>query len=886
MYRLRQFFTRVVNVFRRERLDADVAEQFRVHREMIEEDMVSRGMDRSEAEMRARRMIGNESVVRELTGDAMVNRSVADTVNDLRHCFRNLARKPAFTMTVILTLAISIGATTAMFSVADAVLLRRLPYKDPDRLVVIWGEMKQQPGSKVFSAFRDFQEWTNHSETLAEVAAVTWAVGDQTVLWQGETHRVLNIPVTETLFSVLGITPAHGRAFMPEDLKDGCSVVLSNSFWARLGASENVIGSPLDVDGTSCTVLGVMPATFEFYPKSAALWTLITPASRFVQNPTDSMIAVFGRLRPNVSLDKAQSEATLLHQRISSEASPGSWIRETSPVVYPLQSEFTWMAGRNLKTSILALFAAVGILLLIACVNVANLLLSRCAEREAEFAIRAALGCGRGRLIRQLLTESFLLAALGALPGILLAWACVKYCRISNPFELPPGTELSINWHFMAFVVLTAALTGVLFGIVPAWQMSRLDLHAVMRKGGRNVMPGINKSGNVLVAAEVALSVILLFGAGLMIESIDRLASAPLGFATEHVLVAGIHLPVGSYGQIVERAEFYDRVMARMRTLPGVEDAAVSSAAPLSGTGTNAISISGSPPAPNELGDVSIRQVSAGYFRTMRIPMVRGRDFDSRDQESKAQVAVINQKLADNYFGGVDPVGKQIRIGSPDIPGPWFTIVGIASNVAQTNVLNEMNYQMGPIVYRPITQRSTESMVLVVRAASNPGGLAPLVQRELKSIDNRTALSDIATLDEQLARNLAYPRLRAIVLGIIAGIALVLATIGIYGVVAQNVLRRFREISIRMALGAERSDVLKMIVRQGVLPGATGIAIGLIGSAYLMRFLKSMLFDVTPTDPATFGTVSVVILALTALASYIPARRATLVDPIGALKQD
>jgi putative ABC transport system permease protein len=411
---------------------------------------------------------------------------------DVRYGLRLLAKKPSFTAVAMLTLALGIGANTAVFSIVDAVLLRPLPYKDSDRLVAVWeSEIRQLGSSRIFDSFRDFEEWKRDSQSFEELEACTWALAGQTLTWHGAAQRVLAIPVTEGFFSLLGARVAQGRTFEAPDLKNGCTIVLGHRFWqSRLGSASDIVGGSLMLDDKVCTVVGIAPKGFEFYPMQTDLWTLITSESEYAKHPLDSAVGVFGRLKPGVSRASALAELSVLHRRVVNEAPAGSWVREIVPVVYDLQEAFTWMAGRNLRTALLVLLATVALVLLIACVNVANLLLGRASERQKELAIRAALGSGRSRLIRQLLTESILLAILGAVFGICLAIGGVRYFRAVNPVELPPGNPVTVNVQVLAFTVFLAILTGLLFGLVPAWKASRLDLNEVLKETGRGVGEG------------------------------------------------------------------------------------------------------------------------------------------------------------------------------------------------------------------------------------------------------------------------------------------------------------------------------------------------------------------------------------------------------------
>jgi len=807
---------------------------------------------------------------------------------DFRYAVRLLAKKPLFTGLVILTLGIGIGANTAIFSIVNAVLLRPLPYKYADRLVVIWAELKNQPDSKVFASYKDFQELRNNSQSFEDVAANTWASAGRTLMWRGDPSRVLAIPTSQNLFSLLGAQPLYGRTFNPEDLNNGCTVVLSHRFWQeRLGGSRDIINGTLAMDGQSCLVVGIMSPDLEFYPRPTEVWTLITPNSNVVKD-SNSSVAIFGRLKPGVSITTAQAEAASLHEGLVQQLPAASWIRDTQIRVYDLQSQFTFLAGPNLRLALLTLFAAVGMVLLIACVNIAGLLLSRGAERKKELAVRAALGCGRHRIIRQLLVESVILAMAGAATGIAVAVLSVRNFRILNPIELPPGNPVTINWHVLLFTVVIGVATGLCCGWIPALKLSRIDLNEILKGTQSSIASdwlGSN-SGRLLITAELGLCTVLLIAAGLLIQSIERLTAVRLSFITDHLLTGEINLPPGAYTETAERSRFYTAVLTAVAGLPGVDDAALSSNAPLRGFNSGVVTVSGKPVPTSATGDVGAEQVSDSFLRLLGLPLLRGRQIDSHDRESAQQVAIVNQKFAEEYFPNEDPIGKQIKLGLPASPNPWSIIVGLVGNAERGDFFKEMGFRIAPIVYRPMTQSSGAAMSLVIRSKGDPKTLATSIQHTVKMLDARVPVDNFNTVEDLLSKNFAQPRFRTVLLGVFAATALLLAAIGIYGVLMQAVLQRTREIGVRMALGAEQKQVLRLVIQQGMTLTIIGLAAGVLSSLYLTRFLQTMLFEVSPMDPLTLAGASFVLIGVTLAATYIPARRATKVDPIVALKQD
>jgi putative ABC transport system permease protein len=693
-----------------------------------------------------------------------------------------LGKRPGFTVAAVLVLALGIGANTAMFSVVEAVLLRPLPYQHPDRLVVVWQtDAKHRETGGWFDTYREFETWEEFSHSFEKLAAATWATSGETLLWHGDRREVLAIPVSVHFFSVLGVPARQGRTFTAADLANPCSLVLAYSFWqSRLGGTPGLVGRSLTLGDRDCAVIGIMPRDFSFYPKQTELWTLITPESAYAKRPWETDVGVFGLLKPGVSRAAAEGELATLQKRIMVEAPP-YWVRlNLSPDVLDLQQEFTWLTGRNLRTSLIVLFGAVFFVLLIACVNVANLLLGRASERQRELGIRAALGSGRGRLVRQLLTESMLLAACGATLGSLIAFAGIGYLRAANPIDLPPGNPVSLNWQVFAFTVIVTVLTGLLFGLMPAWKASRLDLNEVLKASGRGIAGALSqRAGKILVIAEVALSIVLLAGAGLLIESVNRLISTPLGFRSDHLLVERLALPSATYSKAEEKTRFYDRLALDLSGLPGVRGVALSPEFVSEG---NHLTVEGRPAPTSTAGPaVNEQSVSAGYFQVMGIRLLQGREFDARDREQTLPVAMVNQALAEESFPNEDPVGRHVKLGKPEDQQPWLTIVGIAADVKSTTVFKEMGYVENPTVYRPLEQDPVAPISIYVRTAGSPLLLALALRRDISGLDGNLAPADPQTMSQWLAQFRTQPRLRAIVLTVFAGLALLLTAIGSTG---------------------------------------------------------------------------------------------------------
>ena len=811
-------------------------------------------------------------------------------LQDLAYGARILKKSPAFTAVIVFTLALGIGANTAIFSIVQAVLLRPLPYRDPSRLVLTFDAPVHDQESKIFVPYRHFLEWKSKSHSYADMAAETWARGARFMLGRGAPQSILAIPVSVDFFSVLGVPPEIGRTFTRDDLSQGCTVVLAHSFWqSHIGGQAGMVGQRLTLEDSSCTVIGIMPPGFVFFPVPSEMWTLITPASELDRNPDRNGVAVIGRLKPGVSRASAEAELRLLARTIDQGRGFGV---EAEPVSFDLQQEFTWLAGRNLRLSILILFGAVSLVLLIACVNVANLLLSRSMVRQREMAIRTALGSSRTRLLRQLLTESLLLCLSAAVLGIGIAAGAVYFLRISNPVELPPGATLSLDIPVLAFTLGLALVTNLLFGFGPAWHGSNVRVNEALKSGGRgSAGPSRQLLARGLIAAEIMFSLVLLAGAGLLIQSIANFASAPLGFVPDRLLTMTVSLPPLSLARPEQQTAFYDQVTSGVLALPGVEGMGMSTHVALKGsTGVSTVTVEGRPPADPRtiILDTEQQYITDGYFRFMGIPFQRGREFEWADRGPAPPVAVVNAALVRKYLPHEDPIGKRIRFpGLEDAnANPWLTIVGVSGDEKQSTPFHEMAWTDPPIVYRPLAQQASATVDLVVRVSSLETVSGAAIQREVLKVRQDARISDVYSMRHVLDRYTAYPRFRAILMGSFAGLALLLAVVGLYGVLSQLVIQRTQEIGIRMALGAQASDVLHLVMKQGMLLAGVGAGLGLLAALWLGNLLRSLLYGVRPQDPATLGGVSLVLILAALVATYIPARRATRVNPIDSLRSE
>ncbi len=884
-----EWMNRLTALFKRRRLERNLAEEVQHHIEMKTQESIAAGMTPEEARYAALRAFGGVEQKKEACRDADSRRWVEDLAQDFRYGLRQLRRNPGFTIVAVLTLALGIGANTAIFSLVDAVLLRPLPYKHADRLTVIFlSDARHRKGGEIFDHYREFQEWKRYSHRFEKLAVATWGQGGAILSWHGEKQQVLAIPAGIDFFSLLGVHAAQGRTFEAGDLQNRCTVVLAHGFWQEpLGGARGWVGKSLILNGAACTVVGIMPKDFSFYPKQTQLWTLITPSSDCAKHPWDSNVAVFGLLKPGVSRASAQAELAALENRIIGE-DPSLAALKLQPDVLDLQWEFDWLTGRNLRSSLVILFAAVVFVLLIACVNVANLLLGRASERQKELGVRAALGSGRSRLIRQLLTESVLLSVSGALLGTLVAIFCVRYIDAAEATQLPPGNPVSVNWQVLGFTVVVAILTGVLFGLFPAWKASRLDLNEVLKESSRTASRGAfgHRASRMLVVAEVALSLVLLASAGLLIESVVRLTNAPLGYERNHLLTAYLRLPSSSYPKPADWIKFYDRLKRQIASLPGVIGVAFSPQFPI-GAGGNPVTIEGNGSGPSVTSyTISEQPASAGYFRVMGIPLLRGREFDDRDRKQSRRVAIVDQSFVRELLPKEDPLGQRIKLGKRNSKKPWLTIVGVAGNVKHFTVFKEMGTVGGPFVYVPLRQEPLSTLSVLVRTAANPHSVESSIARAVTMLDSNLPRPEVETQDQWLAQFTTQPKFRAVLFGIFGVLALLLANVGIYGVLSQLVAQRTHEIGIRVALGAQYGDVLRLVAGEGFKLIAIGVAIGIAGALALTRLLSGLLYGVKPSDPFTFIAASLILAGVALLACYIPARRATKVDPMVALRYE
>lgn len=790
-----------------------------------------------------------------------------------------MIRRPGFAALAICALALGIGAATAVFSVVDAVLLRPLPYRDPDRLVAIWDKLPRENRATIFASYADFAEFSRNSRTLENVAAATWAVGSARVLTgQGPARQVMAIPSSASFFETLGVAAAMGRTFTPSDEGHGCAVVLSHSFWsAKLGADPAVLNRALTLDQESCAVLGVMPENFVFYPAGADMWVLLGP--EFRPQREGIFVGIFARLKPGVTLARAQAEIEALHRALHS----GDREKELEPEARGLHGEFTFLASRTLRTTLIVVFTAVLLLLLIACLNVSNLLLSRLPERQRELAIRAALGSGQGRLVRQMMSEALVLSLAGAGLGVLLAEAGLRAFRAISPIELTAGARPGMNLPVLLFGAGLAAGVALLSSLLPALRVSKIDIVERLKGTGPSAALGRFGAAKIMIAAQMAVTFVLLMGADLLIGSALRMGSENLGFDPRHIMTTHLVLPPARYPESAQRARFEDELLRRLKAMPGVSGAAMATRLPPYLGGGQRIEVRGrSEPTVRDIADTSAETVSPRYFETLGTPLLRGRDFGDRDRLDSEPVAIVNRALALRYFADEDPIGRQVKLEGSQ----WMTIVGVTANAKHTELLDEMKWAETPVLYRPLAQDPRPALQIAVRASRDARAIGDEIQKQISSLDPEVPANDAEPLEASLTRTLAYPRFRAGVLSWFALAALALSAIGLHGVLTQLVARRMPEFGVRRAVGAQTSDLLSLVARQAGAPVAAGIACGIAGTLAFGRLLEKLLYGVGSSDPGAMFLAAAGLGAIAVVAIAAPAIRAARVDPMTALRSE
>ena len=804
-------------------------------------------------------------------------------LQDIRYGARMLFKSPGFAAVAIISLALGIGANTAVFSVVNAALLKTLPYHEPQTLVLVWGEDKAAGSSRGQVSATDVADYRARNHVFSEMS--TYSDFRPVLTGAGEPERIFGAQVGDGFFEVMQVKPLLGRSFTPEEQVDGKDyvAVLGHALWQkRFAGDPNIVGKTITLSSRPYTVIGVLPADFHSLPRGL----LPAPAEFYrpvAEQPNDKERAsrhlrAIARLKPGVTLSEAQAEMDLIARQLQAEH-PDSDANLGIHLVN-LRDDLV----SPVRPALLMLLGAVVFLLLIACANVGNLLLARSITRYREVAIRAAVGASRARLVRQFVTESVLLAAAGGILGVLTAMWCTSSIQAFGSRVVPMLGSVEIDGGVLAFAFALSMVTGVAFGSAPALRASRVNLNETLNDGGRTPGAGSTRSPlrSALVVTEVALAMVLLISAGLLIKTVVRLNSVNPGFNSQRLVTMNVWLPRAKYTKAEQWNGFFDRLVQRLEALPTVESAGLTSILP---AGDNfdrrTIEIEGQPRRPSELPDIDNYFVTPDYVRTMAIPLVRGRALNGQDTADAPLAVLISESMAKKFWPNDDAVGKRVRFynSDPTAQRPWRTIVGVVGDVKQYG----LDTSGGIALYVPQLQQPQTTMTLVVRTQTEPAAMIESIRREILAIDPEQAVFNVATMEEVLASSIALRRISMFLLAGFAGLALLLAAIGIYGVLAQAVVQRTHEIGIRMALGAQARDVLKLIIRQGMSLTAIGIAVGLAGAFALTRLLASLLFGVGATDPMTFVWIPILLAAVSFFACYLPARRAARLDPIKAL---
>jgi putative ABC transport system permease protein len=800
---------------------------------------------------------------------------------DLRYGVRMLVKSPSFTIVAVFALALGIGASSAIFTVVNSVLLRPLPFGEPDRIVWLWGKMAK--GNRASVSVPDFLDYRSQNRTFEHLAALINVEQPFNLTGDAEPERISGVRVTANYFQALGVAPQLGRTFFSEEEQPGKEqvAVISHDLWKRrFAADPKVVGSTITLDNKNFTIVGILPRYSQF-PQRAEIWTPVAFSPEKLPPRSAHFLRPIGRLKQGVTIEQAQADIDAVAKRLEEQYpdSNTSW----SALLVPMHEVIVG----QVRPALLVLLCGVGFVLLIACANVANLQLARSVARQKEIAVRMAIGAGRWRIVRQLFTENLLLSASGGMLGILFTLWGIDLLVAMSPENIPRINEVSVDLRVLGFTLLLSLLTGLLFGLAPAIQASRPDLNETLKEGGRAMAGGLRsrRIRSMLVISEVTLSLVLLIGAGLMIKSFVRLLQVDPGFNTENVLTMQIALPASKYATKQQCAAYYQQALERIGGIAEVETAGLVSELPMSGQQNDiGFSIEGRPAQkPGERFGANCRLISSGYFATMGIPLLKGRYPDERDDRQGAaenpSVIIINEIMASRYFGSEDPIGKRLIIhgGRED---HTFEIVGIVGNISHYSLGSQMASEM----YIPIMQNN--AMNLVVRTRTEPAMVRQAIKSSLLSIDKDQPVANIRTMEQVVSNSVAQPRFRTTILGVFAAAALILAAVGIYGVMAYSVTQRTHEIGIRMALGAQRRDVFRLVIGEAMKIALIGILFGLAGAFALTRLVESLLFGISSKDPVTYAGVSVLMIAVVLAASYFPARRAIKIDPMVALRYE
>jgi putative ABC transport system permease protein len=874
-------------MFRRRQREEELDDEVQSHLRMARQERMEQGETSEQARASAVREFGNVTLVKETTRDMWGFRWLEELLQDFRYGVRQLGRNPGFTVVAILTLALGIGANTAIFSVVNSVLLQPLPMRDGHRVVVIWVNNLTQGWSRMGPSGQDYLDWREQSTAFEDL--FLFEHGSGTVTGLGEPEQVAGLRVTTNFGAFFGIKPILGRTFRLDEARGRHNlIILSSGYWQRhFGSEPTVLGKAITLNGESYTVIGVLPPGLINTVFHA---DVVVPFDNDWVKRADSDLGVFGRLKPGITLRQASAEMGVIAERIGRQRASRKGFGAVLVPVEEVRVEY-------IRPALLVLLGAVGFVLLVACTNVANLLLARAVGRHREVAVRMALGAGRMRLLGQFLVESTVLALLGGAVGFLLAQGGTDLLMRLVPSSIPvPNAadvavlpKVHMDGRVVIFTALASLLAGIIFGLAPAFQSLRCNVNESLKEGGRGFLTGVrgHRTLSTLLVTEAALAFVLVIGAGLMIKSFWRLLGANPGFRTDHLLTLRIKLSAdrqdSAYREPRKRALALRRFLESTQALPGVQSAALTEIVPLSQESQDRwffVIKEAAPLPPGQKIAADLRDVSPSYFTTMGIPLLGGRVFSEYDNADAPPVVMIDETLAHQFFPNQDPLGKHLQL--PDATKPAREIVGVVGAVRETGV----DQQPLPTIYFPYLQSPDQTVSLVVRTASEPRAILPALKNAIWSVDKDQPLFNIKTMDEIISADVSAQRLAFILLGILAFLALTLAAIGIYGVTSYAISQRTREIGIRMALGAERYDVFSLVIRYGLKLTMLGVAVGAVAAVVLTRFLGSLLYGVKSTDPMTYLVVSLILTAVALAASYIPARRAAKVDPTVALRYE
>jgi putative ABC transport system permease protein len=811
---------------------------------------------------------------------------------DLRYGLRMLVKSPGFTLTAILTLALGIGANTAIFSVVNAVLLRPLPYNEPQRLIALWSPDTRKPEAKGSVSYPDFFDVRAQNTSFERIAV--YRTNDLALTGRETPVNIRSAVVSAGLFALLKVNPELGRWFTEEEEKPGGNraAIISHSLWQKqFGGASNILEQPVTLNGKPYSVVGVMPAGFQFpiEAESPEIWITSGIDAEKTSDDDKAMteqrgahfLQTVARLKPGVTLEQAQAEMSTIAANLEKQYPDSNTYRGLK--LFSFHEDLV----EDYHDALLIILGAVACVLLIACANVANLLLARATVRHKETAIRSALGASRFRLIRQLMTESLLLSVCGGVFGLLLAWWGTEALVGIIPEDLPRLSEINVDFAVLGFTFLISLLTGLGFGLAPAWKSSKTELTEVMKESGRGTSAGKGhlRLRGALIVAEVALALVLLVSAGLLLQTFQKLQRVDLGFDANNVLTASVELPDSRYLKNEQIASFYKNFLERVRALPGVTSAGAVMPQPLSGdTFRTSMDIEGRSYASGENPNTHFRVASIDYFDTMKIALTDGRRFTERDDAKSLPVVIVNETFAKEFFPNENPIGKHVKPGvSVTEDTPWREIVGVVKDVKHRQSLKR---EFEPELYVPHAQVPFNNLNLVVRTQGDPRALAKTLQAEVNALDKDIPIYRVKTLDQYLGTAIAQPKFNALLIGMFGLLALILTAIGLYGVIAYSVAQRTQEIGIRMALGAQTGDVLRMVLRQGLLLTAIGLALGVTGAYFLTKVLTDLLYGIQPADPLTFIMTSLMLTGVAIVACLVPARRAARTDPMVALRYE